>query len=799
MIKKTGNYLQKKSNNIMHHLQKIFELYPAFLILINVIATIFFTNIFFIHSSLFLVVILSLVIMTLLFGFNYLLNKKNYWKLIVNISVIILTLSFTLNQKHYLKKQNINLPQAQYLTATVKITDYSACGDEVNFLKNPNIIRAKILAIRNQNNLVECDLKGQNIVLKMPKEFRHIAYNDYLEVTGTLQKMSENIITTKYDFTAKDPQITTSFNEAENGFYNYLKIKDISGIFRVDEATILQRKQFSVIEGIFSIRNYIINRLCKYLDTPQQKTLICAMFFGIKQNLTSEDKRNFINNGIIHLFTVSGLHAAMVAIIISLIFRVIPFRFRHILIILALICYLIMTGSNPPAVRAVTMISTVLLCRALRLKTPILNILALTATFFLIINPLLIADIGFNYSFIIVFFLIIFAQHFQKIRLILFEKSNYHGNNQSKRRYIQKINFINKNVSFVMGCIVAFFASSLISIKSYRAFFAISVLVNIMLSPLVWLLYTVVAVQLLGCYSDTLLYYTSKVNAFLINCIFNTSQYFSAKFPPQATGDISIIQLIIIFILLTGIIIGKKRIAITSLILMLMSITYNYMGIIKQKEHNRIFVIFSSSDYAPSLIILPKNFYYSTIINTGSFNTTNTMTNIIKRYNSNNELICYFTGAKKMYLENATWLLKNHNIKELFITQKEKNRSIYGRKLIDFCEQKDVKVNLFTKITESVGDKSSSQRYCYMSDFYRQKLLITKNLGDYSYKNNYNHKKDNLQFINSEYSLEVDGINNFGQGKIIFQEFKDNKKNRTLSFTHNFYSSATTNIIEIVF
>ena len=737
--------------------------------------------------------------MAILLGFNYLINNKNYWKLVIDFCIIILTFSCTLSQKYYLQKQNINLPQAQYLTATVKITDYSACGDEIDFLKNPNIIRAKILAIKNHNNPIECDLKNKNIVLRLPKNFRHIAYNDRLEVTGTLQKMSENIITTKYDFTTKKPQITTLFSEAENGFYNYLKIKDVSGIFRVDNAIIIHNNQFSIVEGIFSIRNYIINRLCKYLDTPQQKTLICAMFFGIKQNLTSEDKRNFINNGIIHLFTVSGLHAAMVAIIISLLFRVIPFRFRHILIILALICYLIMTGSNPPAVRAVTMISTVLMCRALRLKTPILNILALTATFFLIINPLLIADIGFNYSFIIVFFLIIFSQHFQKIRLILFEKSNYYGDNQTKRRYIQKINFVNKSVSFIMGCIVAFFASSLISIKSYRAFFAISVLVNILLSPLVWLLYTVVAVQLLGCYSDTLLYYTSKVNAFIINCIFNTSQYFSDKFPPQTTGDISIIQLIIIFVLLAGIIIGKKRIAITSLVLMLISITYNYMGIIKQKAHNRIFVIFSSSDYAPSLIILPKSSYYSTIINSGSFNTTNTMNNIIKRYNSNNELICYFTGAKKMYLANGTWLLKNHNIKQLFITQKEKLRSTYGRKLIDFCKQKDIEIKLFTKIPQSTGDKRSRQRYCYTSDFYRQKLLITKNLGYYSYKSNYNYHKDNLKFINSEYSLEVDGINNFGQGKIIFQEFKDNKKDNTLSFTHKFYSGTTTNIVEIIF
>ncbi len=223
------------------------------------------------------------------------------------------------------------------------------------------------------------------------------------------------------------------------------------------------------------------------------------------------------------------------------------------------------------------------------------------------------------------------------------------------------------------------------------------------------------------------------------------------------------------------------------------------MGIIKQKAHNRIFVIFSSSDYAPSLIILPKSSYYSTIINSGSFNTTNTMNNIIKRYNSNNELICYFTGAKKMYLANGTWLLKNHNIKQLFITQKEKLRSTYGRKLIDFCKQKDIEIKLFTKIPQSTGDKRSRQRYCYTSDFYRQKLLITKNLGYYSYKSNYNYHKDNLKFINSEYSLEVDGINNFGQGKIIFQEFKDNKKDNTLSFTHKFYSGTTTNIVEIIF
>ena len=785
-------------SKINEYFQNLFNSYPAFLMLLNAVCVISITQFCFSDTNdhnYYSFAVLSSIFLVFI---NIIILKKNFIKLTINLIFIAIVSISSLSRINSFNQNNLLIPNNLYAKLIVKITDYSSCGDEISFLNNPKLIKAKIIKVLEENTPDTIPLEGKNIFIRLPKNFQKISFNNLLKISGNLRKNSNSIIKYKYDFT-NNKNFSKKYDKVENGFNNYLRTKNICGIFSVDEATIIKKNKNSTVSLILSARNFIINRLCKYLEAPQQKTLICAMFFGIKQNLSTEDKKNFINNGIIHLFTVSGLHAAMVALIISLLFRIIPFRFRYSVIICALICYLIMTGNNPPAVRAITMISTVLFFKVFRLKTPILNTLALTAAFFLTINPFLINDLGFNYSFIVVFFLIIYSKRFQNFSLILFEKSNYLTDHSAKRKYIFKAKILNKFFAFTTGCLVAFLASNVISIHNYKAFFGIALLVNILLFPLVWIIYAVVAIQLLGFYSDTLLYYTSKINGVLINAIFSISDYFSRNFIPEPTGKIPIIQLTLILILLMCIIICKRRVAIASLIIFLGLISWNYSSSLLKTKKGRIFVISQSSDYSPVIIIMPKNSYRYTIINSGNFTISNVIKNICKKYGVSKQLNFTFSGVKKSELQNSIWLLKNLKVDNLFLIKTTKLRSKYAKELLAFCSQNKQPIKVFNKIMPRTDDKRHSQRYCYSSKFFRQNLVVTKNLGYYSYKYNFNFNKDNVRLIHDDFVLEVDGLNRFGQGKIDFQTKTNNLNSKKISLQHDFYSNQTAQIVEIIF
>ncbi|UDQ97195.1 ComEC/Rec2 family competence protein [Lentisphaerota bacterium WC36G] len=801
MLQQTWKNCQIKLVNIIKQFTLFIGSYPAILILFNCVLTIFLGNIiakFDESYRYFYIFAILLFVLTAISLITYFSSKI---KFLVNVFLIFMVLGITIFKNNSYDNLENSLPNSLQFTAILEVTDYSACGNAISFLDNPKLVQGKIVDVINQNTPSELNLKNKKIFIKTTYLNEKLAFADKIKITGHIRKLNNLIQYQKYNLLSAKTysNLDSNYQNNESGFYNYVKAKNICGIVSVSNLEFIPQDSFSIAKKIVDFRNFLINRLTKYLPKKDQKTLFCAMFFGIKQNLSREDKKTFIDNGIIHLFTVSGLHAAMVALIISLIFRVVPFRFRHYLIIFSLICYLIMTGSNPPALRAITMISTVLFFKSLRLKTPIINTLALTATFFLIFNPFLLTDLGFNYSFLVVFFLIIFSQKFQDLSLLFYEKSSYIAKVKERKVELFKARTLSNFFGLICGCIVAFLASSLVSINSYKAFFSVSILVNIILFPLVWAIYAIVAIQFLFCYSDVVLEITSIFNAFFIDLIFMISRSFSEHFKPQLTGQINTFELFIIAILLFLFIKGRKKISLTALSVILILISWNYFFAVKDFSKNQIIVISSNNSYQPSVIVNLKNSFYCTIINSGDYHSANFITNSVKKYAPSKYIVNYFTTIKKSSLHNAVWLIKNLHPQQIFLLQKEKLRSHYAKDLVKFCEQNNFNLNVFSKNILYTGDKYYSESYCYKANYLQQDCTVTKNFGNYSYWYDYNFNIDNVQFSDQDYLLEVDGLNHFGEGIIKLYKLDSIKDSKQLIFKHKFYSSSITNVTEIIF
>ena len=94
-------------------------------------------------------------------------------------------------------------------------------------------------------------------------------------------------------------------------------------------------------------------------DAPQIRALIAGLTLGARDTEADEYADAFRRTGTYHLFSVSGLHVGMVALLLWLLLRPLGLsRRRAVLVIIpSLFFYALVTGASPPSIRAAVMLS----------------------------------------------------------------------------------------------------------------------------------------------------------------------------------------------------------------------------------------------------------------------------------------------------------------------------------------------------------------------------------------------------------------------------------------------------------
>ena len=94
-------------------------------------------------------------------------------------------------------------------------------------------------------------------------------------------------------------------------------------------------------------------------DAPRIRALIAGLTLGARDTEADEYADAFRRTGTYHLFSVSGLHVGMVALLLWLLLRPLGLsRRRAVLVIIpSLFFYALVTGASPPSVRAAVMLS----------------------------------------------------------------------------------------------------------------------------------------------------------------------------------------------------------------------------------------------------------------------------------------------------------------------------------------------------------------------------------------------------------------------------------------------------------
>ncbi|MFV8345997.1 ComEC/Rec2 family competence protein [Flavobacterium sp. ZB4P13] len=159
------------------------------------------------------------------------------------------------------------------------------------------------------------------------------------------------------------------------------------------------------------LRTRIIHNLEKNNFNKTELNVAIALIMGQQQDISPEIIRDYQYAGAVHILSVSGLHIGFILIFVTFILKPIPNTkrgsFIKLLIILAsLFTFGIIAGLAPSVVRSVTMFSFVAIGNHLRRSVNIYHTLLVSILLILLFEPSFLFDVGFQLSYLALFFII---------------------------------------------------------------------------------------------------------------------------------------------------------------------------------------------------------------------------------------------------------------------------------------------------------------------------------------------------------------------------------------------------------
>lgn len=328
-----------------------------------------------------------------------------------------------------------------------------------------------------KDNQIKISLKSKERIIVTykytGKVFNNLSYGDKIKVTGVL----------------KEPSTNNIFNN-----FNYKKYLYNKKIYYIIEASKIDKTQNNN-NHIYTIKNLLYTRI----NSLKSSNYIKALLFG-DNKLDKEIKTSYQINGISHLFSVSGFHINFITSIIYFYLDRVTYnkKIKYITVDIFLVLYLLLCNTTS-LLRCTVMNILLSINHLLKLNIKKIDIVLLTLILCIIINPFIIYDIGFIYSYTISFFLILY-------------KNKYKTNNK-----LLKIIYIS---------LISFLVSLPINIYTSYEINFLNIILNIIIVPIVSLILLPLSLlTLIFPILDNILYlitsilekislYTSNINIF---------------------------------------------------------------------------------------------------------------------------------------------------------------------------------------------------------------------------------------------------------------------------------------------
>jgi competence protein ComEC len=199
--------------------------------------------------------------------------------------------------------------------------------------------------------------------------------------------------------------LRTVLNPGEFDYKSFLAQKNIHAIFQT-----IGKKSVRVTEAgnpwapvrLIAETRRRLAALIDQLYKPEESAILKALVLGLRSDVASEVRNQFMKTGTIHLLAISGLNITMIAgtFYLMFLFSGLGYRKTALLTILVVIVYVGIAGAGIPVQRAGYGSVLVLLGILLGRPSNLLNALCFAFFMLLLWNPKSLWNIGFQLSFL---------------------------------------------------------------------------------------------------------------------------------------------------------------------------------------------------------------------------------------------------------------------------------------------------------------------------------------------------------------------------------------------------------------
>lgn len=308
---------------------------------------------------------------------------------------------------------------------------------------NEEEITGLIKSKKVTNNKITLELKSkENIII-----------NYYVDTYDELNKLNdtlyEGIIITAHG-TLNQPSNNTIPNTFN--YKKYLKSKKIYYTFNADALEVVGQNS----NIYYQFKHWLSKRIESIDDTGYIK----AFVLGSKSEIDEDIFKTYQNNGITHLFAISGMHISLFSSILLFLLKKIHLKDNQAypIILLFLLGYTFLVSFTASVVRAFTLYLLLYLNKRLKLGATTTIIFIYAIVLILLLNPFFILDIGFLYSSLTSFGLILFSDYLKTS---------------------------NKVLALLRVSLIALLFSLPITINNFYEYNFLSILANILIVPLV--------------------------------------------------------------------------------------------------------------------------------------------------------------------------------------------------------------------------------------------------------------------------------------------------------------------------